>query len=140
HYSPYGSHVDDLKARQEYVLNRMVALNMITKDQATGAKNEKLAFLPESDNIRAPHFVFYVKEQLVNQYGERVVDQGGLKIITTLDMRLQTIAENVLKANQAHLNKAGASNGALVAIDPKNGNILAMAGSVDYFNKDIDGN
>lgn len=140
YYSPYGSHVEDLKARQEYILNRMASLNMITKDQAEAAKKENITFQPPRESIRAPHFVFYIKELLEQEYGERIVDQGGLKVITTLDMRLQTIAEETLKANQARLTKLGASNAALVAIDPKTGNILAMAGSIDYFNEDIDGN
>lgn len=140
HYSPYGSHVDNLKYRQEYVLGRMASLNMITKEQAEAAKSEKLTFQPARENIQAPHFVFYIKEQLDEQYGARVVDQGGLKVTTTLDMRLQTIAEETLKKNQDRLKKLGASNAALVALNPKNGNILTMVGSIDYFNEDIDGN
>ncbi len=140
YYSPYGSHIEDLKGRQEYILGRMASLKMITKEQAEAAKKEQVAFEPARESIQAPHFVFYVKELLEEEFGERVVEQGGLKVITTLDMRLQKLAEETLKNRQAQLKKLGASNGALVAIDPKNGHILSMAGSLDYFNEEIDGN
>lgn len=140
YYSPYGSHFEDLKARQEYILGRMRDLNMITAEQAEQAKQEPLDFLPPRESIRAPHFVFYVKELLESQYGERVVEQGGLKVTTTLDMRLQTIAEETLKTNQERLKKLGASNASLVALDPRSGNIVSMVGSIDYFNEEIDGN
>src|SRR3989344_2589261 len=140
YYSPYGSHIEDLKGRQEYILNRMANLSMVTKDQAEAAKKEKITFQPAREAIAAPHFVFYVKELLDEEFGQRVVDQGGLRVITTLDMRLQKIAEDTLKKNQDRLKKLGASNAALVSINPKNGDILTMAGSIDYFNEDIDGN
>jgi 1A family penicillin-binding protein len=140
YYSPYGSHFEDLKGRQEYVLGRMVSLKMITQEQADAARQETLTFAPRRESIAAPHFVFYVKELLNEEFGESVVEQGGLKIITTLDVELQKIAEEVLTEQQAQLQKMGASNAALVALDPKTGNILAMVGSVDYFNEEIDGN
>ena len=140
YYSPYGSHIEDLEGRQQYILNRMANLGMVTKDQAEAAKKEKIVFQPAREAITAPHFVFYVKELLDEEFGERIVDQGGLRVITTLDIRLQQIAEDTLKKNQERLKKLGASNAALVSINPKNGDILAMAGSIDYFNEDIDGN
>ncbi len=139
-YSPYGSHLDDLKNRQHYIIGRMVDLKMITKEEGDAAKNEKLAFQAASENIQAPHFVFYIKELLDQEYGERVVEQGGLKIITSLDMRLQLIAEETLKNSKDRLKAGGAENGSLVAINPKTGDVLAMVGSVDYFSKEIDGN
>lgn len=140
YYSPYGSHIEDLKNRQHHVLNRMVSLGMISQEEADRAKAEELKFLPPHESIQAPHFVFYIKEQLENEYGERVVEQGGLHVTTTIDMRLQVLAEEVLKGNHERIKGLGASNGAVVAINPSNGDILAMAGSVDYFNEDIDGN
>jgi 1A family penicillin-binding protein len=140
YYSPYGSHFEDLKIRQESILHRMVNLKFINEQEAEQAKQEPLDFRPRAEAISAPHFVFYVKQQLDQEYGERVVEQGGLVVTTTLDMRLQTIAEDTLKKQQEKLQGQGASNAALVAIDPKNGDILAMAGSVDYFNEEIDGN
>ena len=140
YYSPYGSRFEDLKKRQEHILDRMAALNMISENEANQAKQEELHFQPRTESILAPHFVFYVKQQLEEEYGERVVEQGGLNVITTLDLRLQTLAEETLENHQDTLNNLGASNAALVAIDPKTGDILSMAGSVDNFNDDIDGN
>lgn len=140
YYSPYGSHVEDLKRRQEHIINRMAELNMISSNQAEAAKQEKIEFKPHRETIAAPHFVFHVKEQLDAEYGERVVELGGLKVITTLDFRLQETAEEVLREKEASLNNLGATNAALVAIDPNNGDILSMSGSIDYFNEDIDGN
>lgn len=140
YYSPHGSRLEDLKIRQEHILNRMVGLGMVSTDEAERAKREELTIRPPQESIGAPHFVFYVKELLEEEYGERVVDQGGLKVTTTLDARLQLMAEEVLKEASANLNSLGASNASLVAINPKNGDILAMAGSLDYFNQDIDGN
>lgn len=140
YYSPYGSHIDALKARQEYILERMATLGMASREDVNRAKKETLAFQGTSESIQAPHFVFYIKELLDQEYGERVVDQGGLKVVTTLDMRLQLLAEEALKKYQERLTSSGAKNASLVAINPKNGDILAMVGSIDYFNKDIDGN
>lgn len=140
YYSPYGSHFEDLKARQEYILNRLASLNMISAPQAEQAKSEPLDFAPPREAISAPHFVFYVKELLEEQYGQRVVEQGGLKVTTTLDMRLQTSAEEILKNHQDRLKQHGASNAALVALDPKTGHVLSLVGSLDYFNEEIDGN
>lgn len=140
YYSPYGSRFEDLKKRQEHILDRMVNLNMISEDEAAQAKQEELHFQPRTESIIAPHFVFYVKEQLEKEFGERVVEQGGLTVITTLDLRLQTLAEEILDNRQDTLKSLGASNAALVAIDPKTGDILSMVGSLDYFNEDIDGN
>lgn len=140
YYSPYGSHFEDLKIRQEYILDRMVDLNMVKKPEADAAKAEVIHFQPRREAITAPHFVFYVKELLEKEYGERVVEQGGLRVTTTLDTRLQTIAEESLKKRQAALNQTGISNASLVALDPQTGDILSMVGSIDYFNEDIDGN
>src|SRR3989344_99937 len=140
YYSPYGSHFEDLKRRQESILDRMAGLNIIPRAEADAAKGETLNFQPRRESINAPHFVFYVKEQLDQQYGERIAEQGGLAVTTTLDMRLQKVAEATLAENRETINKLGASNAALVALDPKTGDILAMAGSLDYFNEEIDGN
>ena len=115
-------------------------LGMISKEEAESSKNEKLVFQAASDNIQAPHSVFYIKELLDQEYGERVVEQGGLKIVTSLDMRLQLIAEETLKAYKGRLKTGGAENASLVAINPKTGDVLAMVGSIDYFDREIDGN
>lgn len=134
YYSPYGSHFDVTKARQEYVLQRMNELGYITKEEHESAKNEKLVFAPPSSGIKAPHFVMYIKEYLENKYGKDYIETAGLKVYTTLDWDLQQIAEQAIK-NGANTNgkKYNAQNAALAAIDPKTGQILAMVGSKDYW-------
>jgi len=134
YYSPYGSHFDTAKARQEYVLGRMKELGYITTEQYEGAKAEKLTFVPPRSGIKAPHFVMYIKEYLENKYGKDYIQTAGLKVYTTLDWDLQQIAEEAVK-NGAEKNgkKYNSQNAALAAIDPKTGQILAMVGSKDYW-------
>lgn len=140
YYSPYGSHQEELFNRQHFVLNEMVNSDFISEEQAQAAKDEKIEFKRSLENIQAPHFVLYVKELLTAQYGERVVEQGGLKVITTLDLYKQNIAEEVLKEQaEKNMENWNASNAALVSLDPKTGEILALVGSKDFFNEEIDG-
>jgi 1A family penicillin-binding protein len=137
YYSPYGIHTDELKARQESALQKMETLGYITQDQADEAKKVDVLseIVVQQNNISAPHFVMYVKDYLVSKYGEQTVEQGGLKVYTTLDWDMQQIAEKAVADGAAKnvSNKAG--NAALVAEDPKTGQILAMVGSKDYFGK-----
>lgn len=142
YYSPFGSHPEELKKRQEYALTQMEKLGYITKDQADQAKSaDVLAKLsPHRENISAPHFVMYVKEYLENKYGKQALEEGGLKVYTTLDWDKQQAAEEAIKKGaELNVKKYKASNSALVAMDPKTGQILAMVGSKDYFDKTIDG-
>ena len=138
--SPFGQHKNELKSRQEYILDRMASAGYITKDQAKKAKEEQIAFHAGGGTILAPHFVFYIKEYLEKVYGPERVEQGGLRVITTLDWRLQQKAQEILTA-QAKKNekKYHANNSALVALDPKTGQILSMVGSRDWFDDAIDG-
>ncbi len=139
-YSPYGSNLDLLLGRQHYILELMLEQGHASAADVEEAKNYELTFKPQAANIKAPHFVMYIKEILSNKYGEKMVEQGGLKIITTLDLYKQEIAEEVVKAQaEKNLEKYNASNAALIAIDPKTGQILSMVGSKDYFSEDIDG-
>ena len=141
YYSPYGTHTDELFARKNYVLDKMAEQGYITKAQAEAAKKEKLHFVPRRESILAPHFVMYVRELLTSKYGERLVSTGGLKVTTTLDLNQQKLAEEVInKWGPLNEKRAGAKNAALIALDPKTGQILAMVGSRDYFNPAIDGN
>ncbi|MDE1975336.1 MAG: transglycosylase domain-containing protein [Patescibacteria group bacterium] len=141
YYSPYGLHRTDLDARQHIVLQRMLDLKLITQDQYHSAISAKVQFLPQaSSGIRAPHFVMYVKDYLVNKYGEDTVDNGGLKVITTLDYDMQQKAEQTVSKFAPDLKtNFNAGNMGLVAIDPKTGDILSMLGSEDYFDASIDG-
>jgi penicillin-binding protein 1C len=135
YYSPYGSHPEMAKARQKLVLNRMVEDTRITKDQADTAAAEELIFKPDVNNIKAPHFVAYVKEQLVNKYGEKQVEQGGLRVTTTLDLPLQEYAQDTVASEVAKLAPLSVSNGASLVTRPATGEILAMVGSKDYFDQ-----
>lgn len=142
YFSPYGQHRADLDARQKRVLERMNKLGFITDEEYEQAKNEEVRFMPSSNTgIRAPHFVMYVRDQLVERYGEEGLATRGLKVITTLDFELQEEAEKIVKeyATQNE-TKYNASNAGLVAMDPKTGDILTMVGSRDYFDEAVDGN
>jgi len=140
YYSPFGNNKEKLLARQKWVLENMAGLGFITQAQKDEAAKEKVAFKKNlSENITAPHFVMYVKEYLSERYGDKAVEEGGMKIITTLDLDKQKIAEEAIKKQAEKNKKWNASNAALVSIDAKTGQILAMVGSADYFNDDIDG-
>lgn len=139
-YSPYGSNKDLLIGRQQYIIDLMEEQGYITEAQANAAKQYELNFKKPGTNIKAPHFVMYIKEILSEKYGEKLVEQGGLKIYTTLDLYKQEIAERIIR-EQGEKNNENyeANNASLLSIDPKNGQILAMVGSRDYFNNEIDG-
>ncbi len=141
YYSPYGQHKDELLARKDRILERMAGLGSISPEEAERARAEKLRFLPATKNIRAPHFVMYVRDYLVERYGETEVEEGGLIVTTTLDWKWQEEAERLV-AEGARKNEEliQAKNMALVAVDPTSGGILAMVGSRDYFDVENDGN
>ncbi len=142
YYSPWGDRASDLLARQRHALDRMVEFGFITKSQASAAKAERLVFAsPSLGTIKAPHFVMAVKNYLVNKYGEDAVLNGGLKVVTTLDLNMQQAAESAIKTGvKRNISLYNSKNAALLAEDPKTGQILALVGSADYFNQDIDGN
>lgn len=134
YYSPYGSHPEELKERQEQILDRMVHFGYINKEQAEQAKKEELNFTNEKTGIKAPHFVMYIREYLEERYGKEYVEKGGLNVYTTLDWDLQKIAEEIVFNNAEYNQKNhNAHNAALVAIDPKSGQILSMVGSKNYW-------
>lgn len=138
--SPYGSNTDQLFARQKWILNEMVDEGYITAQEAEEAKNQQLDFKKENIvGINAPHFVFYVREILAESLGEKVLEQGGLKVITTLDLDKQKIAEEAIANSKERIEQYGATNAALVSVDAKTGEILAMVGSVDFNDEEIDG-
>jgi len=135
YYSPWGTHKKELYERSDYVLDRMVSLGFASKKDGDAAKKQKLEFaLPSLGSISAPHFSLAVKEYLVNKYGERAASSGGLKVITTLDVDMQTAAEKAVQDGAArNAELYNGRNAALIAEDPKTGQILAMVGSKDYF-------
>ena len=140
-YSHYGNNFDKLEARQQFVLLKMKEQGYITEEVYNQQKEQKLVIKPFAQNIKAPHFVFYVREKLAEKFGEEALEQGGLKVQTTLDWNLQQIAEKVVKEEvEKTRSRYDTQNAALGAIDPTNGDILAMVGSKDYFNTKEDGN
>ncbi|MBI5465106.1 transglycosylase domain-containing protein, partial [Candidatus Gottesmanbacteria bacterium] len=142
-YSPYGSDPKAYVWRTQQVLRRMREDGYITKDQEK-LSNAELPNLKFSQgggtNIKAPHFVMYVKQKLVEQFGEQMVANGGLRVTTTLDLKLQEEAEKIVKEEAEKIAPYKASNAAAAVLNPQTGEILAMVGSKDYFDKTIDGN
>lgn len=133
YYNPSGPNFDDLQTRQKYILGQMEELKYITPEQKEAALNEKVEFQTIKTAIVAPHFVQYVENLLAEKYGETTLQEGGMKVYTTLDPNLQKIAEEAVAAGAAKNVSAGGYNASLVAMDPKTGHILAMVGSKDYF-------
>jgi len=142
-YSPYGNHKAALDRRKDFVLERMNELGYIAEEQLNQAKTEQVQFRDESQasaGIKAPHFVFYIQDYLEQKYGIDTVNNGGLKVVTTLDYDLQEKAESLVsKYGPQMQSQFNASNEGIVAIDPTTGQILAMVGSRDYFNSSIQG-
>lgn len=141
YYSPFGAHKDKLDERKNLVLSKMEQYGYITSDEYATAKGEVVTFNPSASNsIKAPHFVFWLLDQLEEKYGKDVMESGGFTIKTTLDFDMQQKAEAAIaQYADSNLKKYNASNSAMVVIDPTTGQILAMVGSKDYFSKDIDG-
>ena len=118
--------------RKNWILDRMVKLGFISKSEAEKAKKKKIKMEIKSEKMKAPYFVNEVKKILEEKYGEDY-QLMGLKVYTTLNYKLQTLAEKVIKEWSKKIEKwYGASNAALVALDPKTGNILAMVGGRDF--------
>ncbi len=131
-YSPFGAHPEYAKERQKEVLHRMVEDHYITQQQADDAYAQPLIYKKET-GLKAGHFVMYVKDLLVQQYGEALVERGGLKVTTTLDLDLQEYAQATVAAEVAKLKSYNVGNGAALITKPATGEILAMVGSTDYF-------
>jgi len=141
YYSPHGQNKEKLKARQNYILDQMFNLGFLSAEEKEIAQNEDTVakIKPRRENIVAPHFIMDVRQQLVERYGERIVEQGGLKVMTTLDIDLQKIAEEAITNHGEKLERYGANNAALVSLNPRTGEILAMVGSKNFFDESIDG-
>ena len=140
-YSPYGSDKQAYVARATAVLRRMREDGDISKDQEELLLVElpKVEFRQQSAALKAPHFVFYVKDQLVDLLGEALVEEGGYTVTTTLDSELQDYAQTTVKEEIDKLESVHVTNGAVMVMNPENGEILAMVGSKDYFAPDYDG-
>ncbi len=139
-YSPFGLHPNKAFERQKEVLRRMVEDHQITSEEASEALQTPIKFAQPSTAIRAPHFVMYVKDILEKRYGERLVDQGGLQIKTSLDVTIQEKVEELVAKHIEALKPLNVGNGAALVTDPKTGEILAMVGSKNYFDLESEGN
>lgn len=136
----YIQRPDLLKGRRDYILRRMKDLGYISESEMTEALAQNSDIRPVKGVSIAPHFVDYLTGQLVEQFGEKTLDQGGLKITTTIDYDLQVAANAIVKKGvEAAEKKYNATNGALLSIDAKTGEILAMVGSRDYFDEERGG-
>ncbi len=141
YYSPYGTSPKAYEGRALDVARRMREDGYITREAEDHLKADipNVKFSENDQGIRAPHFVFYVKDLLTQKYGEKFVEQGGLKVKTSLDLDLQEKTQKIVKEEVDKLADFKVGNGAAVVVDPKNGDILAMVGSKEYFAKDYDG-
>ena len=137
-YSPFNGTTDAYKERSEEVLRRMREDGYISIKEERDYKKKlsEYKFNKSSLSFRAPHFVEYVKKQLIDKFGEKKVEQGGLKVVTTLDLELQKKAEEIIFEETEKVKNLKVGNGAAVVIDPATGDILAYVGSREYESED----
>lgn len=142
YYSPFGSHQEELAARTRLIIDLMAEQGYISAEESEEAKKDDplSRIVRKKEGIIAPHFVFYARELLEEEFGDQMVEKGGLKVITTLDIDKQKIAEKTITNAIKEINKWKATTAAMTAIDAKTGDILAMVGSADYFDEKINGN
>ncbi len=138
-YSPFGPNPELAYQRQKEVLKRMVEEGYISLEEARQAANQPLSFKPNTTDIKAPHFVFYVKDLLAKKFGEDMLLRGGLQVTTSLDLKLQEKTQKTVKDELEKLKRLRINNGAALVINPQTGEILAMVGSKDYFDFKNDG-
>lgn len=139
-YSPFGTHPEKAFERQKEVLRRMTEDHYITPEQEQEALSTSIQFVTPRVPLRAAHFVMYVKDVLEKQYGPRLVERGGLRITTSLDVVMQEKAENIVRTQIDSLSGLRVGNGAALVTAPATGEILAMVGSKNYFDVMADGN
>ncbi len=139
YYSPFGKYPKAYEDRARNVLRRMHEDGYITAQQQSDADKQldTVQFASSSGEISAPHFVFYVKDQLVAKFGEQRVESGGLRVTTTLDRDLNDQVQSIVHDEIVKIKKYKVTNGAAVVLNPKTGEILSMVGSYDYFDKNI---
>lgn len=141
-YSPFSKTPKAYVDRTNHVLERMVDDGYISNDLKDKAMEEveNYEFKGSGNSITAPHFVLWIKDKLIEKYGEEVIEGGGLRVTTSLDLEIQKKAEEIVSDEIDKAESLGISNGAALMVDPTNGQILAMVGSRDYFSDKTDGN
>jgi 1A family penicillin-binding protein len=138
-YSPFGSNIELAYFRQNRVIEEMVVAGYISEQKGEEIRGTELVLMDEKRKIEAPHFVFYVKEYLENKLGFRDVEKLGLMVRTSLSLETQKMAQEIVEKEVGAVRNLRINNGAALVLNPKNGEILAMVGSKDYFATDIDG-
>lgn len=138
-YSPFGSHPELAKSRQKYVLDQMLDNKFITPEEHNQALAEQIIYATPT-TLKAPHFSLWVKDLLINKYGLQTIEEGGLVVTTSLDLELQSFAQDTVATEVAKLQREHVKNGAALITRPQTGEILAMVGSHDYFDIQNDGN
>jgi len=139
-YSPFGPNPSSAIERQKEVLRLMEVNKYISPELAQKTQDQPLKFAENKTEIKAPHFVMYVRQILEDTYGKELVEKGGLEVTTTLDYNIQSLAESVVTTEIDKLAGLNVSNGAVIVLSPKTGEILAMVGSTNYFDVESDGN
>lgn len=133
-YSPY-SNPDLALARRDEVLAAMYRQGYITQDKYDQARSAAPEIAPIEVSIQNPHFVFFVKSELEKLYGTKMVEEGGMNVQTSIDSQLQIEVERILREEINKIRHLNVSNAAVLVTRPNTGEILAMAGSVDYYEK-----
>lgn len=142
YYSPYSNPDKTYIGRSEDVLNRMKSEGYISQKQVDDSLKAIKDFTfkeRRTEAIKAPHFVMYVRQQVADMFGENYVNNGNLTIKTTLDSDIQSDAEDIVSKEFENFKNYKVKNAAVTVLDVKTGGILAMIGSRDYFNEEIDG-
>jgi membrane peptidoglycan carboxypeptidase len=137
-YDPYNR-FSDVKARQEYVLGRMVEQGYITGDEASDADAEDVHLVDGVRSAVAPHFIALVTDEVESKVGSDQLYRAGDQVVTTLDASLQNVFDQDIQQNLDALHQANGTNVAAVALDPSTGAILAMVGSASYDDPGIAG-
>ncbi len=131
-YSPY-SNPEVANRRKNEVLKAMLSEKYISQKEYDTAVKKRVSAQVPTNTIKAPHFVFYVRNELEKQYGADLIEEGGLDVYTTLDLDIQEEAEHIMREEIDSIKRLNVSNGAALVTRPPTGEILAMVGSVDYF-------
>lgn len=129
-YNPFADFAA-ARARQRITLDAMVEAGFLTRPQADQIYAEPITLTPPATDLVAPHFVFYVRDQLERRYGPDLLYRAGLRVVTSIDLAWQAEAQRVAQEQIAGLRERNASNAGVVMLAP-DGQILAMVGSVDY--------
>lgn len=134
YYYPFGDHLENLLARKDYVLKRMLEESLISEEEFQEAKDQELKFTKAPTTIKAPHFVLHVRGYLLEKYGEEFLRETGLKVHTSLDWELQEKTQAIVEEEAERIkNYYNANNVSVVIINPNTGEILTMIGSKDFF-------